>query len=113
MNSPLIIDQRIRPFTPGSPTVSCSKCTENAKWLVETLNDNHFSCSRCFLHFSPWSDDNKDRIREFVIEIEQSIGKKISDSGEIFASESDRVLSAIVAVSEMVKIRAQKRSGPE
>jgi hypothetical protein len=110
MNSPLIINQRIRPFAPGAPTVSCAKCTENAKWLIGTSDDNHFSCSRCFLHCSSWGDENKDKIQEFVIEIEKSIGKNISDNGAVLASESDRVLSAIVAVSEMAKIRAQKRA---
>jgi hypothetical protein len=109
MNKPIIIDTEwVRPFDGGAmPCMTCAGA--GAKWAVGKPPNSYFSCARCFLYTSPWGKENGARIQEFVLEVEGTIKKKISDDGIVWSTEADRILSSIVAVSGIAKVRAQRR----
>lgn len=110
MNRPIIIDTEwIRPFDAGATSMPCMTCSTSSRWIVGKPPNNYFSCARCFLYSSPWGMENKDRICEFVVEVENSINQKITDDGIVRSAEADRILSSIVAVSGIARARAQRR----
>lgn len=111
MNKPIIIDSEwVRPFDAGADAKICITCTsESARWMVGKPPNSYLTCARCFLYMSPWGKQNKDRIGDFVIEVEAVLNRKITDDGYVRATEADRILSSIVAVSGIARVRAQRR----
>lgn len=109
MNKPIIIETEwVRPF--DGNTLPCMTCTvSNAKWTIGKPPNSYFSCARCFLYASPWGKEHGPRIQEFVLEVEETIKKKISDDGIVWSTEADRILSSIVAISGIARVRAQRR----
>jgi hypothetical protein len=110
VNKPIIIDTEwIRPFDAGATAMPCMTCSGDSRWIIGKPPNNYFSCARCFLYSSPWGKENRERIGEFVVEVEGAINKKISDDGIVWSTEADRILSSIVAVSGIARARAQRR----
>lgn len=111
MNKPIIIDSEwVRPFDAGAAAKTCITCaSESARWMVGKPPNSYLTCARCFLYMSPWGKQHKDRISDFVMEVEAVLNRKITDDGYVRAQEADRILSSIVAVSGIARVRAQRR----
>lgn len=111
MNKPIIIDSEfVRPLDAGSSPKICIKCTmASARWMIGKPPNSYLTCARCFLYTSPWGVHHKERIAAFVAEVQEVIGHKIEDDGIVRHSEADRILSSIVAVSGIARVRAQRR----
>jgi len=111
MKKPIIIDSEwIRPMDAGSSAKICIACSmESARWSVGKPPNTYLTCARCFLYTSPWGKSNKEKIASFVAEVQEVLGRKIEDDGFVRHGEADRILSSIVAVSGIARVRAQRR----
>lgn len=111
MKKPIIIDSEwVRPLDAGSSLKICIKCTmASARWMIGKPPNNYLTCARCFLYTSPWGIQHKERIDAFVAEVQEVLGRKIEDEGVVRHDEADRILSSIVAVSGIARVRAQRR----
>lgn len=111
MNKPIIIDSEwVRPLDAGASAKICITCAaESARWMVGKPPNSYLTCARCFLYMSPWGKQHKDQIDDFVAEVEATLNRKISDEGYVRSGEADRILSSIVAVSGIARVRAQRR----
>lgn len=106
MKKPVLLDARyVKPIKPGTnERYTCAMCSVvQARWVVGAFPNQVRTCAYCFLYGSDWGEQNSDEIEEFVLEVEEKMGRAISDQGVAYPEESDRILQAIVMVS---KIRA-------
>ena len=110
MIKPLIIETEwVRPVDDGNiPCITCA--SGGARWAVGKPPNGYFSCARCFLYSSPWGKNNSEKIRELVTAVEKSMGRKISDNGVLLSTEADRILSSIIQISGVKKIRSRKKT---
>lgn len=111
MKRPIILDTEwVRPFDVGADPSVCMTCSKQAaRWAVGKPPNGYFSCARCFLYTSPWGKANTEHIKEFVVSVEESMGRDISIEGVVLDTEADRILSSIVAISGIARARAQRR----
>lgn len=111
MKKPIIIDSEwIRPMDAGSSPKVCITCSaETARWSIGKPPNSYISCARCFLYSSPWGKHNREQIDQFVEEVQHNLGRDIADEGVVRSAEADRILSSIVAVSGIARVRAQRR----
>lgn len=111
MKKPIIIDSEwVRPIDAGSEAKICIKCTmASARWMIGKPPNSYLTCARCFLYTSPWGVHHKEHIADFVAEVQVVLGRKIEDDGVVRHGEADRILSSIVAVSGIARVRAQRR----
>jgi len=77
--------------------------------MIGKAPNNYLTCARCFLYTSPWGLAHKEHIAEFVAEVQETLGRKIEDDGYVRHEDADRILSSIVAVSGIARVRAQRR----
>jgi len=106
MKRPVIVDAEwIRPLTSSDETLHCAKCLQpGARWLVGRHPNTSVWCAHCFLYDTDWGKKEAQSISELVEEVGQQ-GHLATRDGKVARDDADRILSAIVMVSKMVKAR--------
>ena len=115
MKKTILLDSEwVKPSITDDHLQPCEKCLKReARWGVGRPPNSYFSCAYCFLYRTPWGEQNAQRIRDFVGQVEEEMGRSISDDGVVRRDEADRILSSIVAISGIAKARAQRRMRDE
>lgn len=96
MRRPIVLDSSgIRPLDPPA-IFRCVMCLEEtARWDIK---GDHW-CANCFIHKTPWGQENLPGIYGMIMECEEQIGRSLISDGVLIKEEADRILTSIFLVS--------------
>lgn len=114
LKTPLLIDaRRLRPILSQEEwDVDCAHCAEpQARFQFRPIESDGWlmMCSLCWLYESEWGKRNKDQIEALIADTEKEMGqpfKRLEGGTLLDVREGDRILSAVVALSRVLEIRA-------